>query len=294
MSAIAAHRQNPGVKIRLYDSRKIIGAKILMSGGTRCNVTNRAVTESDYQGGPRHFVRHVLKAFPLERTRDFFRSVGVELALEPEEGKYFPTTHLARSVLEALTREARAGAELVTEARIGSVQKRGDKFLVGEDEASRVILCTGGLSYPDTGSDGGGIEIARSLGHRIVPTSPALTPLLTNDPDWKALSGLSLKARLSYYKEGRKAAETRGSFLFTHFGFSGPAVLDISRHWARAGAAERPAIEAEFFEPWPKRFKDVFLAKVGATPRGRPGRAQGPPLHHLVKHYPLPVTRHFF
>lgn len=258
MAAIqAAHSsKDPKPKILLIDRRQKIGAKILISGGTRCNVTNRQVRPSDYEGGASHFVKHILEAFTPAATIDFFQAIGVELVLEPT-GKYFPTTHSGKTVLEALIREAeRAGVELKTGLMIDEIKREEDSFrLFGKQEtegvsceilAKKVILTTGGLSYPETGSDGTGYRIAKSFGHTIIETIPALTPLTTEDADWQSLSGITLPVKLSFYGKGRKKTEAQGSFLFTHFGFSGPAALDISRHWAGAAAEDEPRIEASF------------------------------------------------
>jgi len=256
MTAIWAGRiaqQSKGsIKILLIDTREKIGAKILMSGGTRCNVTNREVKPSDFQGGPSHFVKHVFEAFTPQDTKSFFKEIGVELILEPP-GKYFPVTHSAQSVLDALVREThRLGIELLTGLRITEIHKQEERFHLRSDDgnfqatAQEIILTPGGLSYPTTGSDGTGYGIAKTFGHTIVDTFPALTPLLTSDPDWKQLSGLSLDARLSFFKNGSKECEYRGPFLFTHFGFSGPTALDISRHYACAKKGEDPQIMANF------------------------------------------------
>lgn len=240
----------PG-RVRLYDARPKIGAKILISGGTRCNVTNVAVRPSDYCGGAPHFVKHVLAAFTPERTREFFSGLGVDLVLEPT-GKYFPSTHKARTVLEALCRECdRLGVELITGRRITGVRPLERGFALDDAEgrlahAERVVLATGGLSLPETGSDGTGLRIARELGHTLVPTIPALTPLTTAEPFWKGLAGITLNVQLSLYVRGRKAHEVSGSFLFTHEGFSGPAAMDLSRHYLRAQADGPTEVRARF------------------------------------------------
>ncbi len=100
-AAREAAQQETHLDILLLDSKQKIGAKILMSGGTRCNVTNERVTPFDFEGGPKHFIKHVLEAFTPDETMQFFKEIGVELILEPT-GKYFPKTHLAQTVLEAL------------------------------------------------------------------------------------------------------------------------------------------------------------------------------------------------
>lgn len=296
-AAQTAQKNSPSLQILLLDTREKIGAKILMSGGTRCNVTHKKVSTSDFQGGPSHFIKHVLEAFTPEETIQFFKEIGVELVLE-STGKYFPATHSAQTVLGALMKEAQErGVILKTGMRITQVQKKDGLFEIQNSEgdyqilARKIILTTGGLSYPDTGSDGTGHAIAKNLGHTIRETFPALTPLLTQDPDWKSLSGISLPAWLSFYKNGKKIWEGTDSFLFTHFGFSGPSALNISRHFAGARPQEDPKIFANFLpggtkiSSLPDRFLEVFLKKVGMHKNENPKR-----LIHLLSHYPLEVS----
>lgn len=293
----AAQAKHAPLQILLLDTREKIGAKILMSGGTRCNVTHKKVNPSDFQGGPSHFIKHVLEAFTPEKTVDFFKEIGVDLILEPT-GKYFPAAHSAQTVLDALIKEAaRAGVILKTGVKISEAKKIGDLFEIKNSDgtyqilARKIILTTGGLSYPDTGSDGTGYRIAKSLGHAVLQTFPALTPLLTDDAGWKSLSGITLQAQLSFYKNGKKIWEGTDSFLFTHFGFSGPAALNISRHFAGARPEENPKIMANFLpgaaekSSLPERFLETFMKKVRIGKNENPKR-----LNHLLSHYPLEVT----
>ena len=276
MTAIWAARASQGKKYRilLFDTRKKIGAKILISGGTRCNVTHVRVSASDYHGGSRHFIQHVFEAFTPAETIRFFEEIGVKLVLE-ETGKYFPVTHSGKTVLDALLKETgRLGIGLETGVRISEIKKVGDVFECSGDPAGRhygtrrVILTTGGLSYPETGSDGTGFKIAKDFGHTIVETAPALTPLLTDDPDWPSLSGVSLEAQLSFFLGGRKRGEVTGAFLFTHFGFSGPAALDVSRYFSRAKFKENPFIEAKFLlDCTEEHLKEICVAARKNHPR---------------------------
>ena len=338
--------------ILLFDTRQKIGAKILMSGGTRCNVTNKEVKTSDFKGGASHFVKHVLEAFTPQETIRFFKDIGVELVLEPS-GKYFPATHSAQTVLTALMIETgRAGVTLKTGIRITDITKIGNLFHLKNTEgtyqisAKKVILTTGGLSHPTTGSDGTGYKIAKSFGHTIVETFPALTPLLTEDPDWKKLSGIALEMKLSFFsasrrrrasprflagggsvlggKNGKKECDYQDSFLFTHFGFSGPAALDISRYFASAKQEEHPQIIASFLPQHhdeslkaafqsaqkrsvaktiknilaeefqlPERFAETFLQKIGISKNESIGKCSSENRKRLIRlllHYPLEVT----
>lgn len=313
MTAIQAARQNPKAKILLVDRREKIGAKILISGGTRCNVTNRAVSPSDYCGGPPHFVKHVLEAFSPEETIRFFDSIGVELVLEPT-GKYFPVTHSGKTVLEALLAEVgRLGVELKTGLSIDEVRRTKDGFEASGIPAKKIALTTGGLSYPETGSDGTGYRIALSLGHSLMKTVPALTPFTTDDADWQSLSGITLAAKLYFYKNGKKTAQAEDSFLFTHFGFSGPAALDLSRHWMKASPDEkrqvfisflpeqsettvREALERRKVSNPNQSFKRALIAEFGLPERlvdvllkKYSGKNLTQTIHFLL-HGPLPVT----
>jgi hypothetical protein len=238
-AAIFTSRAAPGLRITCLDGARRIGAKILVSGGSRCNVTNRIVTERDFWGGPTRVVRNVLRAFPAERAADFFRSLGVTLH-EEEDGKLFPDTNRSRTVLDALLAEAaRLGITVECGQRVRDVRCDRDHFVVtiegGREVTARVVvLATGGRSLPKTGSDGFGYELARHLGHSCVETTPALAPLVVGD-NWHAeLAGVSHGARLTLRADGRTAVHLDGSLLWTHFGASGPVVLDMSRHWHRA------------------------------------------------------------
>ena len=259
-----ANSKKTPLQILLLDSRPKIGAKILMSGGTRCNVTNREVKPTDFQGEPQHFIKHVFEAFTPTETIRFFKEIGVDLILE-STGKYFPKTHSAQTVLDALNDEiVRLRVILKRGFKVIGIEKTGNEFRLKNAEgeevlAKKVVISTGGLSHPTTGSDGAGYVIAKSFGHSIIQTFPALTPLLTADPDWKALSGISLEVKLSFFKNRKKECEFRDSFLFTHFGFSGPAALDISRYFASADSNTHPEIVVNFLPTYDAGTLKEFL-----------------------------------
>ncbi len=275
-----------GADVTLLNAHPKIGLKILMSGGTRCNVTHREVSAADFHGGSRHVIARILRAFTPAETIAWFAAMGVALKLE-ETGKYFPETDDAQTVLDALTGSVeRAGVAVVAGARgvrlerlpgpgeppvpggagaggrpgfrLG-IQRIADATAfaprvaprarsdwappdIAPDEwmeADAVIVATGGLSFPRTGSDGTGYGLLAALGHTLTPTVPALTPLTASDPLCERMQGVTVMADLTLWSGGMKAAETGGSFLFTHFGYSGPAALDMSRHWLTADAHGR-------------------------------------------------------
>lgn len=264
MSAIWARRE--GAQVLLLDGREKIGAKILMSGGTRCNVTNETITDKDYESEQKKIVRSILAGFTSNQTLEFFEGLGVEFVLEPN-GKYFPTTHSGRTILESLVRETdKLGVFLETSRKITGVSIEGGIFKVhavsGETYlAKSVILTTGGLSFPSSGSDGTGYKIAQSFGHTMIPTSASLTPLKTENVIWQGLSGLSLPVRLTVKVSGKEVYSFAGDFLFTHFGYSGPAVLNISRHVIRNPAKETK-VEVSFLPDWNEDACRDFLTEA--------------------------------
>jgi predicted Rossmann fold flavoprotein len=246
VTAIFTRRQNQSRSVVLLDGARTPGAKILVSGGSRCNVTNAIVTERDFSGGKPATIRRVLRAFPVTDTVAFFREVGVTLH-EEAGGKLFPDTNRARDVLSALLRECeRVGARLLPGHRVTDVVRlqpgaadREAFHLVtdrGNMRAAAVVLATGGQALPKSGSDGAGFTIARQLGHTIVPTTPALAPLLLDSTDLvhAAVSGVSQDVELAVWVDGAVAIRLTGSLLWTHFGISGPVALNASRHWLRA------------------------------------------------------------
>jgi predicted Rossmann fold flavoprotein len=229
-----------GRRVVALDGAPRLGAKILISGGGRCNVTHDVVHPDDFYGANRNQVAKVLRTFDVARTVAFFGNLGVALKRE-ETGKLFPVSNRARTVLDALTGEAeRNGAGLVTGARVTAIAREEGRFVVessaGPFTAAAVVLATGGRSVPKTGSDGGGYALARSLGHTVTVTTPALVPLVLASGHWlTALSGTSIEAELFVETAaGRRLHRDRGSLLFTHFGLSGPLAMDVSRHWIAA------------------------------------------------------------
>lgn len=242
MSAIWAGRTHPDGRIMLLDGARSLGAKILVAGGGRCNVTHDHVDENQYAGSSRKAIRKVLKRFDVPATVQFFRDLGVSLKRE-ETGKLFPVTDRARTVLDALLNEtARVGVDLRFPLRVQGVSRNENGgFTVrspwGAIKGRILILATGGRSLPKTGSDGSGYDLARSLGHTITPSVfPALVPLTVREDCFlRELSGITLQTTLEVRSgTGKKLAAFTNSTLCTHFGLSGPGPLDISRYLTAA------------------------------------------------------------
>ena len=275
-TAIFVKRDLPTNLVNLLDGAAKPGAKILVSGGGRCNVTNTVVGENDFWGGKRSLIRRVLQRYTVGDTIQFFRELGVPLHEEPG-GKLFPDSNRARDVLDALARAAQQhGVTLMTGARVHGVSRDGDRFRVatsrGDLTSRAIVLATGGRSLPKTGSDGGGYELARALGHTLVPQAPALAPLLldANTPHsiHARLSGVSVDVELTAWIDGAVAVRLAGAMLWTHFGVSGPVAMNMSRHWVRARDDGRDVkLTAHFVDG---RTFDQLETHVIAAARERP------------------------
>lgn len=261
-TAIFCARRRPDLRIAILDGAGKIGAKILVSGGGRCNVTNVRVRPEDFWGGSRNTIRRVLGSFTEKQTVDFFRELSVPLH-EEQWGKLFPDSNSAKTILAALLRESeRLGVRLRTSHRVVGVKKQADRFdleyiapgavkseLPHGIQAKFVVLATGGKSLPKTGSDGFGYELAESLGHSILSPTPGLVPLELDGQMHAALSGVSHEVELTISVEGEKPVRINGPMLWTHFGASGPAVMDASRHWHRAQIATKAVTLTANFLP---------------------------------------------
>jgi predicted Rossmann fold flavoprotein len=234
MAAITAARSAPAADVIVIDGARRLGAKILISGGGRCNILparldeRRFVTDSSV-----HTLRRLVRSWTLDQQIAFFeREVGIPLVEEADSAKLFPRSQRARDVRDGL---------------LNLAAHRGVRFLPGllvvglEPHPARGwrVLC-GGLSVPNTGSDGRGLAVLARLGHTLHPSYPALTPVTAPPGHFDRLAGISLSVGVTAESDGRRAM-ANGGFLFTHRGYSGPAVLDVSHVIVRAGAEGRPA-----------------------------------------------------
>lgn len=326
MAAVWAGRTDPRRTIVALDGARKLGAKILVAGGGRCNVTHHRVTPEDYAGSSRPAIRNVLRRFDVPRTTAFFRELGVELKRE-ETGKLFPTTDDARTVLDALLGAAAdASVRIGHPYRVEAVRRHDGGFRLhgpwGRLDAAHLILATGGQALPRSGSDGHGYTLARALGHQVTPhIFPALVPLtLPPDHFLCGLSGLAAPATLQVRAAtGKRLVAFTDATLCTHFGLSGPAVLDVSRYYLDA-ARETPGttlvvnwlpdetpetLDAALQQPavatplaylrgrLPERLARALCEAAGvdpATPGHQLTRDARRRLVHAVTALPLPVT----
>jgi predicted Rossmann fold flavoprotein len=225
-----------GRRVLLLEKNRKPGVKILMSGGTRCNLThatdNRGIVAA--YGPPGRFLHSALAALSVQDTIDLFEAEGVATKVE-ETGKIYPVSNRALDVLDALLRRLRrSGATLAVGEPMIDLRATPDGFDVTTPPrtvaAKRVILTTGGKSYPGCGTTGDGYRIAAAFRHTILPPRPALTPITTNEKWVADLRGVTLPdVQLRVQHDGQTLMARRGSLLFAHFGLTGPVALDVSR-----------------------------------------------------------------
>ena len=229
-----------GLRTVLLEKNRKPGVKILMSGGTRCNLTQatdrRGIVEAFGREGK--FLHSALARLGPEELVALFEAEGVATKVE-STGKVFPVSNRALDVVVALKEMLqRSGAELQLESEVVDIDREENCFVVrastGDFRASSIVLTTGGQSYPGCGTTGDGYAWAKKFGHKIIPPRPALVPLLAEERWVKELSGVTVPDVAVRIVEGdrkktKAVAECRGSFLFTHFGLSGPVVMDVSR-----------------------------------------------------------------
>jgi predicted Rossmann fold flavoprotein len=272
----AARSAECGCRTLLLEKNNQVGVKILMSGGTRCNITHatdhRGIADAfaTFDKKQAGFLRSALATMPPEQVIELIEAEGVATKIE-ETGKIFPVSNRAIDVRDALLNRATdCGAQIQTDSPVVSIRKEADSFVVtteqAEFSASRVLITSGGQSYPGCGTTGDGYAWAKKFGHTIVNPVPALTPITTNE-DWiTSLKGITLPdASISVVQRDLERESNgygpkqfldtrRSSLLLTHFGFSGPAALDLSRVITRSDERSQMCLVCDFvttldFEP---------------------------------------------
>lgn len=317
-----------GARVLLFESNPKVGRKIYITGKGRCNVTNCCDVPQVLANVPVNprFLYSALGQFSPQDAMAFFESLGVPLKVE-RGNRVFPVSDKAADIVDALFAFVKKqGVQLVFQPVSRIVSENGAVCGVEAGgktyEADRVIVATGGASYPATGSTGDGYRFARALGHTIVPPRPSLVPLVESGDVCREMMGLSLKnVRLAAFEDGKKVFEDFGEMLFTHFGVSGPLVLSASAHMRHFGSKSyrlaidlKPALDektldkrllgdfekhknSDFInalgELLPRKMIPVVVRLSGIDARGKVHsvtRAQRQSLVRLLKAFPVEIS----
>src|SRR5258705_1182206 len=262
-------------RVVLLERTKDGGRKILMSGGGRCNVLPSVLEPKRFvTASSPNTLKKLLLSWPhLEQRRFFEDAMGIALKLEEETGKVFPVSDRARDVRDGLDAMARRdGVETRYGVTVTGLAPEQGGWSVSVDRgtpirAQSVILASGGLSVPATGSDGKGLDIVRGLGHTVHETYPALTPLTAEPHRYAALTGVSLPVAIEAPGE-KRALVTQGGFLFTHKGYSGPSVLDVSHRavLSRRAGGPRQKLLVRWTELGPEAWDRSLREAEGTMP----------------------------
>ncbi len=271
MAAVFAARS--GAETLLLERTAEGGRKVLISGGGRCNIlpsevdTSRFVTDSSANS-----LKKMLRSWPLREQIDFFeREIRLPLVKEAETGKFFPASQRARDVRDGLLEVARVrGAKLYDHALVTGIAPLDGGWTIELAAApalrvDAVVVATGGLSVPGTGSDGSGFIFARKLGLKVNPTYAALTPVTADAARFNALAGIALPVEITA-RDSARSATARDAFLFTHRGYSGPAVLDVSHVLVRA--LDEGRRDARLLVRWTDISEEEWTRRLGNAQAG--------------------------
>ncbi|MCV6607514.1 MAG: NAD(P)/FAD-dependent oxidoreductase [Campylobacterales bacterium] len=231
ISAIVSARN--GAKVTIFEQNNKLGKRILATGNGRCNISNQKISFSNFYSSDLTVVKNLLSKFSTKDCIDFFRSIDLEI-VEGDNSKLFPMSLQASSVVDLLEFEChRLEVNVLLDTPVKSIKKEKQGFTVNNKKFDKVVLATGGLSASHLGSGEGGYEIARSLGHTIRPTYPSLVQLISKEST-KTSSGVKVVGNIRVLIDNQEKTSKTGDILFTDYGISGSAILDVSRIASKA------------------------------------------------------------
>ncbi|WP_292664555.1 NAD(P)/FAD-dependent oxidoreductase [Nitratifractor sp.] len=272
-AAITAARR--GIEVLVLEQNDRPGKKILVSGNGRCNIANRYPDPLRFHSTHPELVKKALQGYDAQRVLAFLGSLGIETE-EEEEGKLFPMGRQAASVVKLLTRECqRLGVKLVTGCQVTEIRQEEREFALessrGTYRCRQLLLTTGSPAAPQLGGSNAGMLFAQSLGHRLIPPRPALVAL-ESDARWtQRVAGVKLPSRISLLVSGALVTEREGDLLFTDYGVSGLAVLDLSREASLRLADWEPCeLSIDLMPHWSKERLDKRLSDRIDTERNLP------------------------
>lgn len=232
MAAISANLN--GADVILLERNERVGKKLLATGNGRCNYTNKNLSINNYHGGNPKFAYSGLSQFNVDTTIEFLETMGITPSML-DNGKIFPLSYQSSSMVDVLRYEIEnKDIELIKDAYVSEIEKNKNKFKVrlkdkSSFEGDRVILATGGMALPNSGSDGNGYDLCERLGHSIIDIFPGLVQLRLAGNHFKSLDGTKFVGRAELFVDGKMILDDTGDILFTSYGISGPPILNLSR-----------------------------------------------------------------
>jgi len=273
MAAIAAARN--GHDVTIFEKNEKLGKKILLTGNGRCNLTNVNVSWQNYYGTHPKFAASVLAKFSNKNTIKFFEELGLVL-IEEDNGRLFPRSNQAQSVVDVLEAEfEKLNVEILYNQKVKRLAISDKRFTVTtyqnkQHKCDKLIIATGGKTYPKTGSTGDGYRFAESLGHKIIPPFPVSTPLRIKSIVCNKLQGIKVNVHLKVIYNNKVIADNTGELLFTHLGISAPVVLESSREVSKILSKNTDAkitCSINFFPEYlPDQLRSLLLKRIKNHP----------------------------
>ncbi len=222
-----------GQKVTLLEQNSKIGKKILVSGNGKCNIDNRYIDVRRFHSQNPDFIETVLEGYDFPMIEKFFTSIGLPLT-EGKDGKMFPLSLQASSVVELLEYEAkRAGVEILCDCKVNGIEKNDTRFMIttsqGTKNCEQLLLASGSPAAPQLGGSDSGYAFATKMGHSLIPRHPSLVQLCSEEGWVKNCAGVKVAGLAKLYANGEYITEKKGDLLFTNYGISGLAILDLSR-----------------------------------------------------------------
>lgn len=251
------------------------GKKIMISGGTRCNVLPVSMSYEDYfTGSSKNLMKNVFKSWSINDCYNWFTGeIGLKMVTENESNKWFPASNSAKEVRDLLLNKAEDnGVRIFYDCSVEHIYKENNKWICKTHEgkkfiAEKIIMAAGGSSFPEIGTDGTSYKLMKDLGHKLNKTYPALTPLKGSHPGDNLIAGISLDVELNVKIDNKKKKAERTGFLFTHRGYSGPAILDLSHHAVLA--IEKNLPKPEIVVNWAKiseeEWREILMTAKGSV-----------------------------
>jgi len=226
--AIIAKINNPSLNITVYEKNDKLGRKILASGNGRCNITNTQISSKNYIGQNIDFVSYCLNIFNFKQTQKFFNDIGLIFDIKGD-GKVYPLSNEAKSVTNILEQKANSlGINFVFNCAITQIKLKNTKFIINDNIYDKAVISTGLGAATQLGSTTDGLKFAKDLGHNIISVYPALVGLHIDSPICKKLFGVKCHSEVELYINNILTTTVKGDVLFTKYGVSGFAILDIS------------------------------------------------------------------
>lgn len=231
VAAIEAAKR--GLKVTVYEKNTKVGRKILATGNGRCNITNQSIKAANYHSQSPSFVNTCLSRFGSSKCIEYFGELGLEMT-QGEKGRMYPMNQQSSTVVDILLIECkRLGVEFVLSSEVTKIAKSNDKFIIETADKKATFdfcLCaTGSLAMPTLGGSDSGYNFATLFGHKLIPVAASLVQLVCHEKELKDLSGVKVVGNIDIYTDGQKRKSAFGDILFTNYGISGSAVLDVSR-----------------------------------------------------------------